>query len=240
MNYFDEYAKNYNMNNPDINYKYYHSYRVMNEMDILAKKLKLIKEEIELAKLIGLFHDIGRFDEREKFKNQKIDHGEHGVKVLKELMINDKLKISLQNFNIMLTAIENHNKFKIPETLKDKELFFTKLIRDADKLDILNALSNESIKPIIYQDDSNIDENISKDFFENKSIDTYKVSTKNDMLLAIFSYIYDINFIETLELIKEKDYYNKIYQRIENKELFKPYINYLNKYLKERIDRNVR
>ena len=39
MNYFDEYTSNYDMNDPEINYKYYHSYRVMDVMGILAKRL---------------------------------------------------------------------------------------------------------------------------------------------------------------------------------------------------------
>ena len=63
MNYFDEYVFKYDMNDPDINYKYHHSYRVMDAMEILAIKLNLPEKDIHLAKVIGLLHDIGRFEQ---------------------------------------------------------------------------------------------------------------------------------------------------------------------------------
>ena len=59
---------------------------------------------------------------------------------------------------------------------------------------------------------------------------------KNDSLITNFCYIYDINFKETYELIKQNKYYEKIYQRINKKDIFKPYIEHTNKYIKERID----
>lgn len=36
-----------------------------------------------------------------------------------------------------MNAIKNHNKYKIEDGLTSKEEFFAKLIRDADKIDIL-------------------------------------------------------------------------------------------------------
>ena len=60
MKYFDSYTLNYDMSDPDINYKYYHSYRVMDLMEVLATNLKLNQKDIELAKVIGLLHDIGK------------------------------------------------------------------------------------------------------------------------------------------------------------------------------------
>ena len=41
MNYFDEYLKKYDMNVEEINYKYHHSYRVMDNMELIAKGLEL-------------------------------------------------------------------------------------------------------------------------------------------------------------------------------------------------------
>mgnify|MGYP003291927852 CR=1 FL=1 len=49
MNYFDEYTSNYDMLDPEINYKYHHSYRVMDMMGLLATKIKLSEQDIYLA-----------------------------------------------------------------------------------------------------------------------------------------------------------------------------------------------
>ena len=86
MKCFDEYVFNYDMDDPDINYKYYHSYRVMEVMELLAKKLNMNEKDIHLAKVIGLLHDIGRFEQDklyDSFKDDKMDHGNYGEIVLK-------------------------------------------------------------------------------------------------------------------------------------------------------------
>ncbi len=43
--------------------KVVHTYHVADNARNIAEKLKLSKEDIELAELIGLLHDIGRFEE---------------------------------------------------------------------------------------------------------------------------------------------------------------------------------
>ena len=239
MKYFDSYTLNYDMSDPDINYKYYHSYRVMDLMEVLATNLKLNQKDIELAKVIGLFHDIGRFEQDKlynSFKDTKMDHGDYGVTILKENKILDKTNIDKTDYEVVYKAIKNHNKFKIEPNLNERELFFAKLIRDADKLDIIYAIGNEKIKPILRQDSASITKIFEENFF-NHQIGNLKYSKSfNDGLVITFCYIYDINFKETYQIIHENKYYNKIYERINRKDIFKKYIDYTNKYIEERID----
>ena len=242
MNYFDEYVSSYDMSDQEINYKYYHSYRVMDIMELLAIKLNLNKEDIELAKVIGLLHDIGRFEQDklyDSFKDGKFDHGDYGVRVLKETNILDKTPINKEDYEVVYKAIDNHNQFKINEGLTERELFFAKLIRDADKLDILYALGNKEIKSL-RQDDKEITNKIEEDFFNNKDINKKDIISLNDSLIISFGFIYDINFKETIEIINNEKYYDKIYKRINRKDIFKKYLDHVNKYMKERIDENVR
>ena len=42
---------------------------------------------------------------------------------------------------VILKAVKNHNKFEIENNLNDKELLFTKMIRDTDKIDIYKKFS---------------------------------------------------------------------------------------------------
>jgi len=242
MNYFDEYTSNYDMQDPEINYKYYHSYRVMNIMELLAQKLNLSHENIEIAKVIGLLHDIGRFEQDKlynNFKDNKFDHGDYGVRVLKETNMLDKTNISTSDYEVVYKAIDNHNQFKINIGLTERELFFAKLIRDADKLDILYALGNKDILEL-KQDNEEITKKIEEDFFNNKDINKEDTISLNDSLIIQFAFIYDINFKETLEIIYKEKYYDKIYERINRKDIFEKYLDYTNKYIEERIDKNVR
>ena len=59
---FEDYSNNYDRNNLMMERKIEHTYRVKDNSNIIAKALNLSGEEIELATLIGLLHDIGRFE----------------------------------------------------------------------------------------------------------------------------------------------------------------------------------
>ena len=239
MKYFDEYVFNYDMQDPDINYKYYHSYRVMDIMEKLAIKLNLPKKDIELAKIIGLLHDIGRFEQDKlynSFKDNKMDHGDYGIEVLNKTNILKNTNIEESDYIVVYKAIKNHNKFEIQENLSERELLFSKLIRDADKLDILYALSNKEIKPILKQDESLITKELDTSFFNNQKGNIKYSKSNNDGLVITFCYIYDINFLETYQIIKENKYYEKIYSRINRKDIFEKYLEHTKKYISERID----
>lgn len=238
MDYFDKYISNYDMSDPEINYKYYHSYRVMDIMETLAIELKLSSEDIHLAKVIGLLHDIGRFEQDKlynSFKDDKMDHGDYGVSVLKKTNLLDKTGIAKEDYEVVYKAIDNHNQFEINKGLTERELLFSKLIRDADKLDILYVIGNPEITNILKQDENEVSIELEKSFFNNEKGNNKYIQNSNDGLVIFFCFIYDINFKITFQIINKNQYYNKIYERINRKDIFKKYIEYANKYIQERI-----
>lgn len=242
MYYFDEYVMGYDINDIDINYKYHHSYRVMDNMINLAKGLGLNKYDLYLAKVIGVLHDIGRFEQDKlynSFIDNKMDHGSYGVLYLKRSNLLDKFNISKDDYNVVYKAIFNHNKFSIEDGLNERELFFSRMIRDADKIDILYALSNPNLKKELRQDDNDISSLVKVSFFNNKSINKSDVISKNDSLILIFGFIFDFNFKVSFNIIYDKDYYNKIYNRIIRKDIFDEYINYVNNYIEKNISNNI-
>ena len=203
MNFFDDYVFTYDMNDPDINYKYHHSYRVMNIMINLAKKLNLSKKDIELSKVIGLLHDIGRFEQDKlygSYDDRVMDHGDYGEKVLRENDFLDQTSIDTKDYEVVYKAVKNHNKFEIEKGLNERELLFAKLIRDADKLDILYALGDSNYD-ILLQDEEQISEEIEKQFFNHTSGNIKDAKNLNDRLVIKICFIYDINFKETYEMI---------------------------------------
>ena len=65
------------------NLKVTHTYYVAENSKNIAEKLNLSKEDIELAELIGLMHDIGRFEElkiTKELNSIKFDHATYGSK----------------------------------------------------------------------------------------------------------------------------------------------------------------
>ena len=60
---FKEYVKDYNPNDGKIALKISHILRVTQKSRELAEELNLNEEDTDLAELIGLLHDIGRFEQ---------------------------------------------------------------------------------------------------------------------------------------------------------------------------------
>ena len=227
------------MNIPEINYKYYHSFRVMDNMAVIAKSMNLTMCDVKLAKCIGLLHDIGRFEQYKQFQSFddiNIDHGDYGEEVLRKGNFLKDFDISKEDYEVVYKAIRNHNKYKIEEGLTKRELLFAKMIRDADKLDIVFAIGNADIKSVIREDDTKVRDRVKKQFFDNKQVIINGKETKNEELVVMFSFIYDFNYGVSLIILKNKEYYQKIYQRLKHKRMFKPYIEHIINYLNERTD----
>lgn len=245
---FINYTSKFNLKDDEIKRKVGHSLRVMEISTKIAKSLNLSEEKIEVATLIGLLHDIGRFEQKTKFNTFydviSIDHGDLGVQILKE---NDYLRkyIETDKYDeIILTAIKNHNKFEINEEVKGDELLFSKIIRDADKIDILyetfeifwKGHENEVENSIISQE-------IEKSFEEKhqlKRTNNNVNSSPIDKVCSRIALIFDINFVKSLEIINREDYINRIIDRfnfknIETREKIEKIRKIANDFVEEKI-----
>lgn len=85
---FKNYVKDYNPNDPKIALKIAHIERVSQKARLISENLRLEEEDIRLAELIGILHDIGRFEQIRKYNTfmdkDSVNHAEYGVKVLFE------------------------------------------------------------------------------------------------------------------------------------------------------------
>ena len=83
---FADYVKSYDIQNDKIKLKVEHIERVSQIAKKLATKLELNKEDVALAELIGLLHDIGRFEQIKRYNTfndkKSVNHGEFGVHIL--------------------------------------------------------------------------------------------------------------------------------------------------------------
>ena len=87
---FTEYTNNYLEYGEMIQLKINHTLRVVDLCERIAKSLNLTEEEIYISKIIGLLHDIGRFEQWKQyntFRDQSsVDHADFGVEVLKKII----------------------------------------------------------------------------------------------------------------------------------------------------------
>ena len=87
-NTFQEYTDRYDSTDPKIKLKIDHTYRVADLCERIAKSLDLAQEDIDLAWLSGMLHDIGRFEQLRRYHTfsdaQSIDHAKFAVELLYE------------------------------------------------------------------------------------------------------------------------------------------------------------
>lgn len=221
---FLKFTENYDLQNKDILRKQKHSLRVMEISKQISNELKLNEEEIQISALIGLLHDIARFEQRKLYETfhdtKSFDHGDYGEKIL-EKDIRKYIETN-QYDKIIKTAVRNHNKFKIEDGLSEKENLFSKIIRDADKLDIFY----EAVEMFWKGKEKQIEETVILDkvieqfkkqlTIKREDIEQGKNTINN--VISIIAFIYDMNFKPSFEILKKENYINRILDRFNVKD----------------------
>lgn len=219
---FKEYVKKYNPEDEKIKIKIVHIEKVAENSKRIAQNLGLSQEDVELAELIGLLHDIGRFEQVRLYHTfvdkDSINHGEYGAKILfEDGLIRNFIKDNKFD-KIIKLAIVNHNRADIEEDLTERERLHAKIIRDADKTDIFRILISGDKKAIWEKADlsnDKISDEIYREFVEDKRINYKERKTSADILVSHFNYVYDLNFPETRKIIRDNKYIDKLYQRFK-------------------------
>ena len=226
---FKKYLQDYDLEYGKIELKIRHTYGVVNASEYIAKELSLDDKNIELAKLIALLHDIGRFEQIKKFDcfidNKNIDHAILGNKILfKNNLIRNFIK-DTQYDNIISKAILNHNRLSIEDGLTDKELLHAKIIRDADKTDNFRVKATDAFENIIDNaskeilENDIISDNIFNNFMDSKIIVREDRKTYMDFWVSYIAFIFDFNYKAGLEYIQQMNYIDKIINRLDYKNI---------------------
>lgn len=168
INAFAEYVRNYDPSDEKIKLKIDHTYRVAGLCQRIAESLGLSEPDVDIAWLLGMLHDIGRFEQIRCFgtfnDGQSVDHAEFGADLLfKEGLIrkfaegyyeecelarsgNEEAEQIIKNnehhnkdTGLIEMAIRQHNKYRVKEDLTERQRMFCDILRDADKVDIFKV-----------------------------------------------------------------------------------------------------
>lgn len=201
--------------------KLLHTQRVCNEIIDLAKSLGLGHEGIIFSETLALLHDIGRFEQYERYgtfsdRNSE-DHAQLGIRILHEHRVLDRL--DLRDRNLLYRCIANHNRMRIPDSENEEGRLYSSLLRDADKLDIWRVLteyyadSNRQKNPTLELDmpeSPEISDKVAGAVLGERIVDTRYVRTTADYIVLQMSWIYDVNFPCTFTLCNERKYLEKL------------------------------
>jgi putative nucleotidyltransferase with HDIG domain len=199
-----------------------HSVRVAYNAIMLVKQTDIEDIDEELAFVAGIYHDIGRFSQFFEYNtfddDNSIDHGDHSAEVLQEKGFICYMEPERQD--LIFKIIKLHNKFDLPRKLADRELFYAKLLRDADKLDIYKVLTdyytdtakdpNHSLTWELPKG-SHVSVDVAKDILAEKLVSKSKVKSEIDIKVLQLSWVYDLNFKPSFEILLHNRYLEKIY-----------------------------
>lgn len=243
---FESYLNDYDRGDDKIRLKIVHTYGVVGQAAGIARRMRLSGEDTELAKLIALLHDLGRFEQLRRFDSFEPDtmnHAAYGVQVLfEEGMIRKFLPESTWD-PIIRTAIAKHSDYCLSGVSDARTLLHSRLIRDADKLDNCRVKLSDATETFLGASPEEIgaqkiSPNIYDDIFQNKCILSADRKTAMDYWVSYVAYFFDINFRESMDIILENDYISRIIRRIpysnpKTAEQMDQIETYVNQYARE-------
>lgn len=219
---FERYLDGYDRNDDKVHLKIVHTYGVTEYSRQIAERLNLPDEDRELAQLIGLLHDIGRFEQLKRFDSfapDTMDHASFGVQILfSEGMIrNFAGKDSWDG--IIQTAIARHSDFRLTGITDSRTLMHARIIRDADKLDNCRVKLEDTIETILGVSAEEVGKDsvspeVMAQFGRKESILSSIRRTKMDYWLSYLAYFFDINYKVSWDIIREHDYVARLIARI--------------------------
>jgi hypothetical protein len=205
----------------NISLKIKHTYRVCENIAIIAEDYFSEENDILLSEAIALFHDVGRFPQFAQYKTFRdsisVNHGKLGAEVLEQEGILHRL--SEHEKAVIMHSVRFHNAFALAKHPSHEMMTYLKLIRDADKLDVWRVFAE------IYETDENkrpsavnlgmldlpeYSEKVILNLYNNKVASLSDVRSLNDFKLMQLSWIFDLNFKASFRLLSEKGHIKRI------------------------------
>lgn len=221
--WFEKYTRKFRTGNHSIDsavqLKVKHTKNVTIEILDIANTLNFDTEHCYLAEIVALLHDIGRFEQFMRYHTysdkKSVDHGQLGVEVISQTGILDAFTTYEQD--LIRTVVARHNHFSLPESNDRKFLLLLKLLRDADKIDILHVVtehyagydSNNAINMDL-PDTPDFSDEIIRSIRNRTPAEIRHVKTLNDFKLLQISWVFDINFPKTYQLFNKRRYIEKL------------------------------
>ena len=198
---------------PLLDLKYHHSYRVEKNALAISKALDWKDAEVNLARAAGVVHDVGRFPQFANYGTfydpHSVDHGEEGERVLMDEFPWEY--ISCRSKDVLLRTTRFHNIRSISGTLIEEDFLpILKIVRDADKLDVLEVVQENVLSGKVQEllPGISLAPSLSSEMIEEVqrgNLASYStVRTLMDFLLLQLTWIYDINYLPTFSLLQQR------------------------------------
>lgn len=203
--------------------KHDHSLRVSENSLRIAEDLRWTEQDKNIAKAIGLLHDIARFQQWQDYATfsdrLSVDHGDLGAEILSTTLLLDK--IDLETKDLIIHSVSFHNKKDIPQAISTRQQEHLQVIREADRLDIIHVILSAIESGKIYDHPEilwNADltgmasQEVLADFCNPKGINYALLSTMSDWVLLHLQWICKLQFLGSKKLVLQRQYVERLQQ----------------------------
>ena len=222
---FARYTSVYNVDDPKIKLKIDHTYRVAELCQCIAQDMGLSDTDTDIAWLMGMLHDIGRFEQVRRYgtfaDDKSINHGELGANILFRDGLIEEFVPELADlkgmdiWNTLDNAIRYHSVYRVPEELNERDRMFTDLLRDADKIDILRVnyeVGVEKIYNVTAEEarSCTVTDEVMEAFAGKQAVLRKYKKTPVDHVVGHISLVFELVFSISLELALSQGYLNRL------------------------------
>lgn len=192
-----------------------HCLRVFQEAQAIVQDEAMAADTARTALWAALFHDIGRFPQYARYATfddrKSTNHARLGVRVLKREGLLQPLPLPRQK--AVLAAVILHNRRFLPPGLPEGVAVPAKVVRDADKLDILavmlehlrpGAPRNKVVTLGLRDDPAAYTQAVIDQIMAGRLADYGDMIWFNDFRLLLCSWIYDFHFAASRNALRQR------------------------------------
>ena len=245
--YVDKYFTGDPVYDQPVQLKQKHTERVCEEIMMLGRALNLPPQDMLLAETMALFHDVGRFEQYAAYRTFKDSASENHAELgIRELTKHKVLSICTEEEQELIKkTVSYHNVRSLPDEKDESEqiLFFARLVRDADKLDIWRVFiehyerdEQETNTTIVLglPDEPGCSPKIIDALRHHKMADLKDMTSLNDFKLLQISWVYDLNLGPTFRAVHERQYVNRIAVYLPQTHEIQHVLSSVNAYIEKR------
>ena len=238
--WFKEYVQSFYSTDADIHahvrLKEEHTARVCERMTELSGALRLDDEQAAVAEVVALFHDVGRFQQYTQYRTfndfRSQDHACLGVRILRQTGVLSTLPQSQQQ--LVQKAVRYHNGRAIPAD-SDETVYLAKMIRDADKIDILAMITSDDAPLRILPSPefggmAQVSPGTVEYILQGQVARFEHIRTAADQMLFRMSWLLDMNFAWTFQTVREQSYLEKMAEQLPPTDSVRRVVEYLAEY----------
>ena len=192
--FFWDFVNNYDTSNSNILRKIIHSFSVAESCFKISCYLNLNASDRLLAYLVGLLHDIGRFEQWKTYQtyNDKlsIDHGELSYQILNNIDCSSLFDLKTEDVEILKDSIRFHTK-KYTKS-NERINLFNKIVKNADAYSNIITTANGA-QPMTDLKDGSTPELVA-DFINMRPLWVCPLKTKLDRCLMLTACCYYVRY----------------------------------------------